>query len=199
MDEKVHYNRYQNAVSIDLKSHLNRPFHRNSGVIGFCGKYIPFIELHRYDRNFQDEDDWGEYKIVETRFAFSEEEYLEIEREWSDFSDEFHSYLSTSDLRIKQFFIDWTLSKDEVFLKHKAPVRAARIYIEDPNGILNPRLKDYGFEKIVDPFTAFQEISMYLANILVEQKEVISVDDKHRLEQHGFDLKQSFRHRKKEV
>jgi hypothetical protein len=199
VDEKVHYNRYQNAVAIDLKSHLNRPFHRNSGLIGFCGKCIPFIELHRYDRSFQDEDDWGEYKIVETRSAFSEEEYLEIEREWSDFSDEFYSYLYTSDLQIKQFFIDWAQSKDEIFLKHKAPVWVARFYIEGPNGILNPRLKDYGFEKIVDPFTAFQEISMYLANILVEQKDVISIDDKHRLEQHGFDLKQSFRHRKNEV
>ncbi|CAN5298379.1 hypothetical protein BH20ACI2_BH20ACI2_26170 [soil metagenome] len=40
-----------------------------------------------------------------------------------------------------------------------------------------------------------QEISMYLANILVEQKEVDSVDDRHRIEQHGFDLKTSFRHR----
>lgn len=32
-------------------------------------------------------------------------------------------------------------------------------------------MKDYGFERIKDPLAAFQEISMYLANILVEQKE----------------------------
>jgi hypothetical protein len=69
-------------------------------------------------------------------------------------------------------------------------------YQESPNGLLNPRLKDIGFERIKDAFSAFQEISMYLANILVEQKKIAHVDDKYRIEQHGFDLKQSFRHRK---
>jgi len=199
VDERVHYNRYQQAVSINLKSHLNRPFHRNSGLIGFCGKTYPFIELHRYDRSFQDEDYWGEFKIVETRFAFSEADYNEIEREWSDFSDDFRSYMYSSELKIRQFFIDWVLNSDEVFLEHKVPIWAARFYVEEPNGILNAGLKDYGFETIKDPFAAFQEISMYLANILVEQKEIDSVDDKHRIEQHGFDIKQSFRHRKREA
>lgn len=196
IDEKVHYNRYQKSASIDLQSQLNRPFHRNSGLVGFCGKTYPFIELHKYDRNFRDEDYWGEFKIVETRFAFSEDEYNAIEAEWSDFSDEFHSYLYSSDLKIKQLFIDWALNSDSVFLQHKTPIWVAKFYVEEPNGILNPRLKDYGFEKIKDSFAAFQEISMYLANIIVEQKEIDIVDDKHRIEQHGFDLKQSFRHRK---
>lgn len=197
VDEKIHYNRYQKEVFINLKSHLNRPFHRNSGLIGFCGKTYPFIELHKYDRNFEDEYHWGEFNIVETRFAFSEDDYLETEREWSDFSDEFHSYLYSGDLKIRQFFIDWVLNSDEIFLEHKVPIWTAKFYVEEPNGILNPRLREFGFEKIKDPLAAFQEISMYLANILVEQKEIDSVDDRHRIEQHGFDIKQSFRHRKK--
>jgi hypothetical protein len=102
-------------------------------------------------------------------------------------------------MKIKQFFIDWVLNGDAIFLDHKVPIWVARFYVEDPNGILNARLKDFGFEKIKDSFTAFQEISMYLANILVEQKEIATVDDKHRIERHGFDLKQSFRHRKQEA
>lgn len=64
-------------------------------------------------------------------------------------------------------------------------------------GLINPRLKDYGFERIKDSFAAFQEISMYLSNILVEQKETAAVEDKFRIEQHGFDLKTSFRKEKK--
>lgn len=51
------------------------------------------------------------------------------------------------------------------------------------------------FDRIKDAFTAFQEISMYVANILVEQKPVESVSDKYRIEKHGFDLKESFRKR----
>lgn len=196
VDEKVHYNRYQKAASITLKSGLDRPFHRNSGLIGFCGKFFPFIELHRYDRNFEDEDDWGEYRIVETQFAFSEDEYREIEREWSNFSYEFQYIYSATDLKIRKFFTERQINSDEIFLEHRVPVWAARFYSEEPNGKLDPRLKDFGFEKIKDPFTAFQEISMYLANILVEQKIVDAVDDKYRIEQHGFDIKKSLRHRK---
>ena len=66
----------------------------------------------------------------------------------------------------------------------------------ETNVIANPRLKDYQFERIKDSTTAFQEISMYLANILVEQKPVAEVEDKYRVEQHGFDLKDSFRNTK---
>lgn len=38
---------------------------------------------------------------------------------------------------------------------------------------------------------------MYLSNILVEQKEVVKIEAKYRIEQHGFDLKTSFRKEKK--
>lgn len=63
-------------------------------------------------------------------------------------------------------------------------------------GVINPKLKDYQFDRIKDSFTAFQEISIYLSNILVEQKETVVIEDKFRIEQHGFDLKKSFRKEK---
>lgn len=72
-----------------------------------------------------------------------------------------------------------------------------RYYEQPPNGLLNPVLKDLGFDRIKEAFGTFQEISIYLANILVEQKTIDSVDDKHRIQQHGFDLKESFRNTKK--
>jgi len=195
VDEKVHYNRYKKAVAIELKSYLERPFHRNSGVIGFCGRTYPFIELHKFDRNFQEEDGLGDFTVVETRFAFDIDEYHSLENEWSEFSDDF--YLYSADIKIKQFYVDWALNSDEIFIKNKVPVWMAKYYADQTNGVLNPRLQDYGFNKIKDSFTAFQEISMYLSNILVEQKELVTIDYKHRIEQHGFDLKTSFRNTKK--
>jgi len=54
-------------------------------------------------------------------------------------------------------------------------------------------LKDHQFDRIKDAATAFQDISMYLSNILIEQKEVAQVEDRFRIEQHGFDLRTSFR------
>lgn len=57
-----------------------------------------------------------------------------------------------------------------------------------------PYLKQYGFAKAVDPYTAFQELSMWISGILGGQSpETVHItDDKVLLENHGFD-KHSFR------
>lgn len=43
------------------------------------------------------------------------------------------------------------------------------VYEEGKRYILNPALKDYEFGKIMDPYTAYQEIDMYLGNNMVDQ------------------------------
>jgi len=197
IDEKVHYNRFTKSVDINLKSELDRPLHRRSGILGFCGKLFPFVQLSRYDkkRNCDWEDEYDGI-IVEVYYAFSLEEYLQKEQTWDEYSDDIGR---SDDIRLKQFFLDWRKDKDKLFVELKCPVWMMRFYQESPSGLLNPRLKDLDFERIKDSFTAFQEISMYLANILVEQKQIASVDDKDRIEGHGFDIKQSFRDRKKDA
>lgn len=60
--------------------------------------------------------------------------------------------------------------------------------------IVNPILKDYEFYKIFDSFLAFQEIQMYISGVLGNsEKDTIEIDDKHKITQHGFDNKWSFR------
>lgn len=59
--------------------------------------------------------------------------------------------------------------------------------------IVNPILKEYDFFRVVDSFTAFQELQMFIGGVLgTGQKEIIEVEDKYKIEQHGFD-KWSFR------
>jgi hypothetical protein len=64
----------------------------------------------------------------------------------------------------------WKRSKDDSpFIEHKVPVWACY-----RNGYLsaemrkNPCLKDYEFYKVMDAFTAYQEIEMYLRNVLCD-------------------------------
>ena len=98
---------------------------------------------------------------------------------------------------MKQFFVDGRFQSDVVFLEHKSPAWVMDFSSgREKNGVVNPRLKDYQFDRIKDSNAAFQEISMYLANILVEQKELPIIEDRYRVEQHGFDLKKSFRNTK---
>jgi len=74
--------------------------------------------------------------------------------------------------------------------------------------ISNPRLADYNFVCLFDPYTAFQEISMFVGGVIGSQKVniggkkkkrkydhsiVIPKDDKVAIERHGFDYKYSFR------
>jgi hypothetical protein len=136
-------------------------------------------------------------KIVEKYLAFSIEEYRTKENDWSEYSDDFGYFGKAEHTRLKQFFLDWKVNSDEVFLEFKCPVWLKRFYSRSPDGVLNPRLEDLGFDRIRDPFSAFQDISMYLSNILIEQKPTATINDKYRIPQHGFDLKESFRNTKR--
>lgn len=59
--------------------------------------------------------------------------------------------------------------------------------------VINPPLKDYEFFKVMDPYTAFQELSMWVGGTLAWPPQMmIELDDKYRVLAHGFD-KHSFR------
>lgn len=65
--------------------------------------------------------------------------------------------------------------------------------------ILNPRLNQYNFQSQVEPYTAYQELSMYLGNNLVDTSEMDPrpITDKDRAETKGFN-EWSFRRHKTE-
>lgn len=198
VDEKVHYNRFTKKIDIVFKTQNDLPIHHGMGLLGFCGRILPFIKLHKLDEKFICDLDDSRPKIVEVFHAFSLEAYKEKQEEWKDFSFDFWYQDGRELLKLKQFFFDWAIQSDSVFLEHKVPIWAMNFNTgKEKNGIANPRLKEYLFERIKDSTDAFQEISTYLANILVEQKEIAVVEDKYRIQQHGFDLKDSFRNTKK--
>ena len=182
IDNKVHYNRFTKEVEIKIKSRFDFPSHNNAGLLGFCGKIYPFIELKKFDQKYDDEIDWDDYKIAELYYAYSFDEYKRKESDWADYSDDFGYYDHWKETRLKQFFIDWEFQSDDIFLEYKVPIWTLKLYRNQSTGIINPKLKNYGFDRIKDSFTTFQEISMYLSNILVEQKETAIVEDKFRIE-----------------
>jgi hypothetical protein len=52
----------------------------------------------------------------------------------------------------------------------------------------NSSLGGVGFQAVMDSFTAYQELDMYISGVLGQQaKETISISDKDRVQQHGFD------------
>jgi hypothetical protein len=60
--------------------------------------------------------------------------------------------------------------------------------------LYNPSLRMLEFYKMIEPTTAFQELSMFISGVLGGQSpSMVKVSDTVRLEKHGFDAKTSFR------
>lgn len=91
---------------------------------------------------------------------------------------------------------------DEPFVAIKAPVFALEYgeNVQDEIKVhINPCLKDYEFVRIKSDFEAYQELEMYLGNVLVNAgPEPQPVSDLGKVISHGFDPKMGFRKRKKQ-
>ena len=62
------------------------------------------------------------------------------------------------------------------------------VVVEPKTTTKNPILKDYDFQKIVDPYTAFQEIQMYISGVLStgDKNPQWPISDKLKAESKGF-------------
>ena len=60
--------------------------------------------------------------------------------------------------------------------------------------ILNNNLEDLEFYKIIDPFTAYQELSMYIGGVIaLNEPDMVEIDDRNMRNKKGFD-ECSFKH-----
>lgn len=153
-------------------------------IVGFCGKlYLGW----KFSRTVEV---WGENGMpceeIRTDFIYgydNAKEYLKDDYWRSNIKDD----------------IKYVMNYDPInmFRELKSPVF---IYDGDRSKprmsdalIINPVLKEWEFYKVVDAFTAFQEISMFLGGVLgIGEKEIVEIEDKYKIGQHGFD-KWSFR------
>lgn len=191
IDSKVYYSRFTTEVEKNFKFKTDFPrlaFTIKPFLLGFCGEIYPLAELVKYGERLE---------ILETFFAYDSEELERKRKEWEPDEPKFFYEDKRTRGAARKFFEDWRMRDDAVFLENKVPVWIYKLYLNNKTIVLNPRLKSYEFNRIRDAHAAFQEISVYLANILVEQKETAPVDDIHRIEQHGFDSKTSFRKEKR--
>ena len=150
-------------------------------LVGFCGKIYPLIKV---------EFTHGSWGISKSRyFAYSRDDLLKI-AEKENVKESKLLNLARGTLYNEDFFSSDRSNYSNLFFEYKTPVFAKNItgYLE-----INPCLKDFEFFKVVDPFTAFQEVSMYLGGVLgVGEPNTVAISDKMMACKKGFD-KQSFR------
>lgn len=176
-------------TSLDYYSFKKDKKYTNYGyfIVGFCGKlYVG----------------WKLYTPTENRNGFKTSIIYDVEF--------INRILKPRGFNIKNNVIDDV--KDiqnydviEVFRKYNTPLfiydndyeRTSidrDFYKNKKKFIINPKLCDYEFYKIFNSVQTFQEISMFISGVLGNnEKNVIEVSDRSKIEGHGFDYKWSFR------
>lgn len=168
-------------------------YHRDNvvspGFVGFCGKIYPYYYI-RCD----------EYMSSYERIVWSFDELMTLTQEErfkgarpSEKSGWSHA-LSYSEANVKEFFEGRTT--DEPFLKWNVPIvavgRVKGSYSRE--FFLNPVLKNFEFFRVKDPYTAFQELSMYLGGPLVNTMDKQQkISDKDMAAKKGFGHRYAFR------
>lgn len=143
-------------------------------IIGFCGKLYPVL-------------------VKDNKIIYDKKEALKLQKRtyvWS--KDElgacFSEYLTNPELL-------------KIFRDKNTPIFLYGDYLDNKyipgksqELIINPRLKDLGFQSVKDPVTAFQEIYMFLSGVLgVPERPMIKISDKEMAKKKGHDGKYSFK------
>jgi hypothetical protein len=191
--------------------HINRrdwrddSFEANPFVIGFCGKAYVGYELRTEVWEYAGsktikEIVWDTDGIVAFMGKYKLESALDRFSDMRKPSKTFRRFTSYGNKQYKKFHVS---EMDEVFnmfqnnpvlqgffVKYHTPsfILLPYRYEYDVKLVVNPVLKDYDFIRVVDPYTAFQEVSMFLGGVLgVGAPETVTVSDKTKAIKHGMD------------
>lgn len=161
----------------------------NMVIIGFCGKFYPMFICYQRSTDYTTSAktnylyDQGFISVILESFNSPKVGRYRHYRPLDKFRD--YQEVLKSD----------TLSN--LYTDQKCPVVQFGVVsgiCTTPNLILNPPLKPLNFMTVVEPFTAFQELEMYISGVLGSpEKPMIQISEKDKLISHGMDPKYGFR------
>jgi hypothetical protein len=134
--------------------------------------------------------------VRERGFEFPDSRLEKVEKEagwrapWRNIKDKkTHEFLENQGAEVTNKLRDEMIARKIVCVVIEETDNHRKFYsvIKDPN------LSRYNFATIVDPYTAWQEIDMFVSGIASQaENQMATVAEEHRISQHGFD-KWSFR------
>lgn len=172
-------------------------------VVFFCGQLFPVIRFVRSVNNRSGYKYYNYYdaeSIGEDLAKFGTEkqvdywQYNKTPRKRYSIAER---YLRK---RTAEEFFSVNINQDTVLDLHHGLESPYFLYNQTERRlIINPSLKKLSFYKVKDPFTAYQDIDMFVGGVLGGQcPKMIEISDEVRKEKHGFD-KWSFKTPPKEV
>lgn len=206
-DQELLYRRYTQELEVRRKdqggyetghpgAHPSSDAERYAGQIhgnwdraylGFCGKVYPGITWKESYSTVG--NGWASRRV----FGFSAR-VVKDSFEPEELTRKGYVGMTTVEQKIDLLFRSSPAIDDRLFARLKCPVwikyydwdnedRDLRAFV-----IKDPCLSDTGFMSIVDPITAYQEISMYLGGVLGNpEPQMVQIADKDQLVKKGFD------------
>lgn len=179
--------------------------HIKTFVVGFCGELYLCYQYHReseYNGHCGDGDIHDHYEFVYTPKRMEEIVALSKSINPND-GDKFYN---PEPYKGSFHDVSLNLSIKEIFKEYNTPsfiLELDSVYYwvnpkkdkVDAKLIINPKLEDYGFVRVIDTYTAIQKLNMYLSTVLVDQEQMPCeiTDDKVIQKAKGFDHEYSFR------
>lgn len=176
VDFWLHFNYYSNVLS----SKKGGTFYYMHGRLVFCGKIYNYLKVTTSSCNGTTGDVFYD---MDSFAAFCENHEIDLHTNTQKFHKKTPYQKIKSHLEHKYDF------DESFFVEHKfICVNFVDNYIT-----VNPCIKDLKFYKVMDPYLCFQEVDSYICGKLAfPQNAMVEIEDKYRIEQHGFD-KHSFR------
>ena len=188
----------------DNKPYFGRRVHYSSNpdlewetqFVGFCGKVYPLLKFNWTERVHQEHSQcaYNTDDIIKILKAYDKcnktkklANFLnkpDKKRRWSYYADRTQFKFES----MQKYFDKWTGSElfGDYFIEHNIPTFS--IIPESKKLILNSRLLDYEFQKIMDSYTAYQEIEMFMGGVLgLIEPDITNIEDKYLAEAKGFD------------
>jgi hypothetical protein len=167
----------------------NDTFHVSIGIVGFCGKLIPFVRCERHLYLCEGTTEYL-YTLEDTE-KFMEGVEIDFLSEWfNEFTPKRHGYIGYRWEPVE------TSPLMGLFEEHSVPIFLVKYKDMHSGSVieLNACLKDIQFYRHKDPHSAYQEIFQYMSNDLARQEDpdVPVGDDVTLAESKGYD-KWSFR------
>ena len=157
-------------------------------AVVFCGTVYRGV-LVRDGWSAKWEGIWTTSKVKEWANKFKDAT-VELRSDWRDRRKNMDEYFNSfpASEKLRNYMI---MSKSSILVEEEPEHHG-----EEPVFRVNPvGLKQLGFAKALDPYSAYQELSMWIGGVLGgTSPEIVTIkDDKVLIENHGFDKVTSFR------
>lgn len=214
IDENVMYYRTRSEVgSLPEKlwkipkevivGNINRNMYSFSSIhVSFCGKLYTGFKYKYYTTPIRSSTDtvegtvWNSDQIAAILAKIDKDDYIEFNRNKERKNSRWYFRRSFTREKIDALF---ALNGQETDVEghqfYKAPVIAGHtqynpwnLELQATKCEINPCLADLEFYKVMDPYTAWQQLSMFIPGVLgSSDPNTIEIDDKLRAEAHGMD------------